>query len=330
MAKQKPKNRLVEFRDRHRGETILVCGCGRSIKTLDLPAPVTTIGVNDIGRCFTPDYLVVLNAKSQFKGDRFRFVESSEASAVFTQLDLGLAHTNVVRFSLGERGGTDLSSDTRLPFTRNSPYVALCLAAFMGARRIGLIGVDFSDDHFFASTGRHPLRRELGKINREYGKLAEALAGKSVEVFNLSRDSLLDSLPRLDAAEFFSGHRLPAAAGSRKQRKSLRRAATIQVEKHRGDLIGGFFDELASTARELGYRVQRRVTAARPGQSTVSIVWNGRRYRGQNNIIYCEHGWLPRDAYQVSPAGINADSHLAPFVWDHNGLDDSQRKSVSA
>ena len=57
----------------------------------------------------------------------------------------------------------------------------------MGARRIGFIGVDFTDHHFFAATGRHPLTRQLPQIDREYARLAEAGRARGVELVNLSR-----------------------------------------------------------------------------------------------------------------------------------------------
>jgi hypothetical protein len=180
-----------------------------------LPDPTRwlTIGVNDVGRLFDPTYLVVVNPKSQFAADRFRYVAESRAQALFTQLDarqLGVDHPRAVRFRLGRRGGTELDAADALPFTRNSPYVAVCLAAYMGAARIGLIGVDFTDHHFFGQTGRHGLARELAAIDREYGALASALARRSVEFVNLSRASRLTSLPRSTPVDFLKGS-TPAA-----------------------------------------------------------------------------------------------------------------------
>ena len=74
-----------------------------------------SIGVNDVGRLFDPDYLVVINPRSQFSGDRFKYVEASHSQAIFTQLDLGIAHPDIVRFKLGKRGGTDVSDACSLP-----------------------------------------------------------------------------------------------------------------------------------------------------------------------------------------------------------------------
>ena len=75
------------FIDKHKGETIIVCGCGRSLNEFKNPENYTTIGVNDIQRAFTPNYLVLLNNNAGFKGDRWKYVKNSKASVIFTQLD---------------------------------------------------------------------------------------------------------------------------------------------------------------------------------------------------------------------------------------------------
>ena len=191
--------RFADFRDRHRGATIIVCGCGVSLNLLCRPERAVTIGVNDIGRLFTPRYLVVVNERRQFAAERYVHVEQSQADAVFSQLDL--PHPRTVRFRLGRRGGTDRSDGDSLDYTSNSPYVAVNLARYMGAARIGLIGVDFDDAHFFGPTGRHPLAGQLAQIDREYGTLAAALREEGIDLVNLSPISRLTSLPRanLDA-----------------------------------------------------------------------------------------------------------------------------------
>jgi hypothetical protein len=194
---------LKAFQGIHSGETIIVCGCGVSLKMLDNPQRFITIGVNDVGRLFHPDYLVVVNPRNQFQSDRFRYVEESQARVVFTQLDLGLRHPHVVRFNLGKRAGADFSGNA-LNYASNSPYVALCLAVHMGARRVGVIGVDFTNDHFFAQTGTHALARQLPQIDREYQQLYAECIRRGVEVFNLSSQSRLTAFPKLPLAELES------------------------------------------------------------------------------------------------------------------------------
>jgi len=195
-------NTLADFQNIHQGSTIVVCGCGESLNDLTEPDRFITIGVNDVGRRFHPNYLVVVNPRDQFSGERFSYVESSEAEYLLSQLDLGLARKNVVTFNLGTNGGTDLSEANVLHYTQNSPYVALCLAVYTGASRIGLIGVDFTDHHFFAPTGRHPLESQLSTIDQQYRSLYEAIRSRGVEVFNLSEASRLTAFPKMSLADF--------------------------------------------------------------------------------------------------------------------------------
>jgi Methyltransferase domain/N-terminal domain of galactosyltransferase len=190
---------LARYKSIHRGETIIVCGCGASLSQFKPATDQITIGVNDVGRLFDPTYLVVVNPAKQFTGDRFKHVAATKARALFTQLELGTVSAPVVRVQLGRQGGVDLTGDA-LPYTQNSPYVAVCLAAYMGAARIGLIGVDFTEHHFFATTGRHPLSGRLAQIDKEYSALAVALAQRGIELVNLSAHSRLASLRKVDMA----------------------------------------------------------------------------------------------------------------------------------
>lgn len=191
-----PAPNFADFRNRHAGGVILVCGCGESLNELAEPERFVTIGVNDVGRRFDPDYLVVVNPRAQFSGDRYHYVENSGARYLFSQLDPGPVRPAVVRFRLGRRGGVDFSDPEVLHYTQNSPYVALCLAIHMGARHIGLIGVDFTEHHFFARTGRHALAGRLEQINREYAALAAACRALGVNIVNLSRNSRLTAFPK--------------------------------------------------------------------------------------------------------------------------------------
>src|SRR5258707_3928267 len=194
---------LASFKDIHRAEAIVVCGCGSSLNNFKQPERFITIGVNDVGRLFQPKYLLVVDPKQAFKGDRFRYVEASQAEYLFTQLpDLGLSHPNVVVFRLGKKDGTDLSDPNVLPYSVISPYVALCLAAHMGARRIGVIGVDFTPNHFFGSTGNHAWAPYLAAIDEQFRRLGSALQAQGVKVLNLSPGSRVTAFPKMSLQEF--------------------------------------------------------------------------------------------------------------------------------
>jgi hypothetical protein len=192
---------LEGFRDYHKDATIIVCGCGNSLRGFAEHDQFITIGVNDVGRLFDPTYLVVLNNRTEFYGDRFAYVARSRARALFSQLDLGVSHPHAVRFNLGQSGGVTWDVPNTLPYTRTSPYVAISLAALMGAKRIGLIGVDFTDHHFFARTGWHPLAGQLAIIELEYRKLADALQARDVRVVNLSTESRLTAFRKGEIGE---------------------------------------------------------------------------------------------------------------------------------
>jgi hypothetical protein len=193
--------RFEEFRDFHAGASMLVCGLGRSLSLLGEPERFITIGVNDVGRMFDPDYLVVLNPPNQFAGDRFDYVRNSRARAVFSHLRLPIEQAPLIAFRLGQRGGTEPTGNG-LPHTRNSPYLAAVLARYMGARRIGLLGVDFTYHHFWGETGRHPLDAEVRQINHEYKRLAESFAADGVTLVNLSPTSRIADLPYMSLGEF--------------------------------------------------------------------------------------------------------------------------------
>lgn len=194
---------LAAYRDIHHGRRIVVCGCGESLNLLTEPSRFLTIGVNDVGRLFHPDYLVVVDPPGQFKADRFRYVQTSQAGALFTQrTDLGVAHPNIVRFRLGEKDGTDFSNPDVLPYSVTTPYVALGLAIHLGAADIGVIGVDFSDRHFFGDIGRHDWAPHVATIDTQFDRLARAALARGVRIFNLSPTSRLTALPPMSIDTF--------------------------------------------------------------------------------------------------------------------------------
>ena len=211
-------NSLEGFRNFHRDGTIVVCGCGRSLGHFSAHRHYITIGVNDVGRLFTPTYLVVLNPRNQFAADRFEYIASSQAQVLFTQLNLGVNHPHIVRFGLGQRNGVSYEEPNLLPYTTNSPYVAMCLAALMGAKQIGVIGVDFTDDHFYGPTGKHALSNQLSDINQQYRRLNEALQARGINVVNLSSESLLTSFRKGDLDDLRnSGSGLSLSTNSKAQ-----------------------------------------------------------------------------------------------------------------
>jgi spore maturation protein CgeB len=310
---------LNHYRDRHTAQSIVVCGCGESLRQLPDPQQHITIGVNDVGRLFDPTYLVVVNPRSQFKGDRFRYIEQANAQALFTQLDLGRVRPPVVRFCLGKYGGTDMAAGDVLHYTQNSPYVAVCLAAYMGAKRIGLIGVDLTDHHFFAHTGRHSLANRLREIDEQYGRLGAALRQRGVELYNLSAMSRLTSLPRAEPQHFLDelvAVQRPTTSSPRVffvnyQFQSCGNVFTRGLE-HAAQDLGLEFTSASCDDASLPASVERF-------QPDLLFVVHGRKFRqrwGSRFQNYRSAVWLLDEPYEVDDTVITSRLFDTVFVND--------------
>ena len=187
--------RLIHFRNIHAGKSIYVCGLGQSIEGFK-PGHAITIGVNDICRYFTPQYLVCVNSHTAFTPERWDWIERAGSAYIFTDRNLMTYNPNVIKFRLGAYAGVEYTDYDSLPYTDNSPYIALALAVFMGAKRIGLIGVDFIN---------HPkLGQSIGEINAQYQRFYDTYSAnhEPVEIFNLSPVSALTCFPKITVGEF--------------------------------------------------------------------------------------------------------------------------------
>lgn len=361
-SSQPTSSDLESWRNRHSGESIIVCGCGSSLTVEVAQLNLTTIGVNDVGRLFDPTYLVVLNPARQFRGDRFDFVRRSRAQALFTQLDLGAVAPPVVRFRLGRHGGADIGPEAVLHHTQNSPYLAVCLAAWMGAKRIGLIGVDFTDHHFHARTGRHPLSARLPRIDQEYTRLAESLAQQGIELVNLSPVSRLQGLPRMAMADFAAGvgpAALPQVRGSEPepiehlgtsiashathapQLAPYTKAARVFVVTYRFVTCGDVFSEgLRNAAHEIGIahaeadcmdpRLPEKIEAFAPD---LVLVVHGRRFAqrwGKKLNRWHQAVWLVDEPYEVDDTASWSHHFDTVFVNDPGTLNRHARPGTAA
>lgn len=198
--------RLSDFKGIHHGEAIVVCGLGSSVLSLGDPYRFRTIGVNDIERAFTPTYMFCMDAPKTFAPERLHHIQHSKAQYIFTDHDLECESPRIVKFAIRRRESPHLDDPDTLYFTGRpitSPYMAMCLAVHMGAKAIGMIGVDFTAGHFFAADGNHKLSNLLPGIDRRFYQLGNALLERGVKVFNLSAESRLSAFPRLSPDQFW-------------------------------------------------------------------------------------------------------------------------------
>ena len=165
--------RLAHLRNKLQGCHVIVCGLGTSLNQLSHPERYWTIGVNDIGGKFTPDFVLCIDPLTRFKvGNRKHDILKSGTKYFVSQLDPKvypkLQAENYVKFRLGKRTGVGFNFNNdpeRLDYHNTSPYVALNLAAYMGAKVIGLLGVDLTPNHFNRQSGNHALAKRLKEIN---------------------------------------------------------------------------------------------------------------------------------------------------------------------
>ena len=127
---------------------------------------------------------------------------------MFTQLkdwsNIESIKDRIIEFKLGSRALNNIDNNGTLDFSCNSPYVAIILAYQMGCREIGVIGVDFTDNHCHMQDGTHELVRNgrLPEIERDYSRLHSALKCRKCNVYNLSEISNLTALPKIGIENF--------------------------------------------------------------------------------------------------------------------------------
>ena len=195
---------LKEFIGIHPNSKIIVCGCGQSlIKFKEFHQDWITIGLNDVPALFTPTYLLVTDHSNRFYGDRKNLINQAKVKNLFTCVK-GWRHPNIVHFDLGSKDLKTLDSSNKIDHYLNSPYAATILAYKLGAKHIGLIGVDFTNGHFYnKEDGPHPIVKTnyLNKVNTAYSNLRIALEERGTLLFNLSEESRVE-LPKISLEEF--------------------------------------------------------------------------------------------------------------------------------
>ncbi len=191
-----------DIKNIHSGQKIIVCGLGKSLLTLEHPENYLTIGVNDIERKFVPNYLLVVNDKQSFLPERWKYIEGAQSPHVLTHIKtLAIKDPEkIVELKLGKYGGFDYRKEST-DYSSNSPYMGCLIAGWMGASKIGLLGVDFTHDHFFKATGLHSLHRKINGINKEYMSLCQFMKSNGTELVNLSQESHIQ-IPKVRLEDF--------------------------------------------------------------------------------------------------------------------------------
>ncbi len=203
------KNLYPDYIGKYKGETFVIAGCGSSLNLYagEDFSKYYVIGVNDIERILTPDFLVVVNDVRTFTRGRWEFIRDSLSPVIFSHMDDPGPITrkdHLVKLKIGQRSQARLDQMQEVDHTMNSPYMAAIIAYQLGAKKIGMVGVDFTNNHFFSETGTHKLSKHIVNIDAEYMLLRTELEKRGVKVANLSPISQLQAWPKMNLSEFDS------------------------------------------------------------------------------------------------------------------------------
>ena len=199
-----------EFVNIHSGKKAVVMGLGESTNQIigcDL-SEFITIGVNDISAVYDAMYVLTVDFPTRFAEGRVDNIKNTRAQYLFTQLPewdkVPELNGRVVLFKLGGRKLQNVNRFGTLDHSCNSPYMAAILAYQMGCREVGIIGVDFTDNHCHMKDGVHELMKSnrLAEIERDYAELASVMSLNSCSIYNISGASKLQSLPKMDMKKY--------------------------------------------------------------------------------------------------------------------------------
>lgn len=172
---------------------IIVVGLGASAKdAASILERFTTIGVNDVGTFLSPTYLVVLDKKQRFTSYRQEVIENTLTTKAFMchpddwTMQCSVTKLLTKKFTHAPLDGWNLDTGP-IPHFMTSPFVGIGLAYRLGAKRIGVIGMDLKRDHH--------LSKYAGQINQQLRNLKILLDKKGVGLYNLSGVANLPALP---------------------------------------------------------------------------------------------------------------------------------------
>ena len=119
---------------------IHVLGCGETIA--EFYDEGITIGVNDIWQYYATDYLVVVNKPGDFDYDRLEIIKNSKPKKFYSQLMEWEFMPNFEKIEL--RSDRKIEAGEKYCISHISPFVAVQIAARLGAKEIIMWGVDMN------------------------------------------------------------------------------------------------------------------------------------------------------------------------------------------
>jgi len=162
-----------------------VLGLGESLKEYK-PSGNKTIGVNDIWKHYSVDYLICIDRPSGFSKERFKTILNSKPIKFFSHLeDWKIYNPNFELMILtSPRGSLDNIEGTGICYSNNSMFVAVVMAYKLGAKEINIFGADFNTHPNFQDNKIHTTLKD-------FKKLFLYLKSKGIKI-NISKGSKLN------------------------------------------------------------------------------------------------------------------------------------------
>ena len=182
----------ASLKDAHKGADILALGLGPSLKNLHLYSPDITVGVNDIWSRHETDYLCIGDSirpgLTPFTAERLATIKASRPRALFHVNRDDPEHDSpmVLLETKGWTAEPDLDELRAgiIPCGYTSVWIAVIVAWHLGAKRIGVLGMDITKDH--------GLYWHLHEIECCFRGLASALGKDGCGLAQLSWESLVE------------------------------------------------------------------------------------------------------------------------------------------
>lgn len=147
-----------------------VLGLGESINRFNHSRNIT-IGVNDIFKHHSVDYLCIVDVPNKFTKERLHTILLSTPKKFFTQLDEWQPLVNnyqKIKFANGRGNLKDLNNRELFCYSNNSTFVACVIAFKLGAKEIYLYGADFNNHPNFSENS-------LNRVEKDFNDLYNAL-----------------------------------------------------------------------------------------------------------------------------------------------------------
>lgn len=202
---------LKDFKNYHEGPCFIL-GTGPSLELItkyditDYP----TIGINTIGDYYDPTYLVhvdrldLKHLHGIINGvdidAKYRRIADTNCQYVFSPRAMDYyKHALWIKINMvnaSEKTPWGYIQEHKVVCATGSMPASICLAAYMGFKQIGIIGWDLIGHHHFSKP------QIIDEVNGVAKYLYEDFRQHGIELYNLSDQTLVHTLPKWDIESF--------------------------------------------------------------------------------------------------------------------------------